>query len=180
MTQRKLTARRVRELLDCNPEAGTLTWRERPGQKSFNTQHAGKPAGECIASDGYVRIKIDGRQYPTHRIIFLHTKGYWPPEFLDHHDGDRQNCSIGNLRPATVTQNNSNRTHASKKGNPRGCRQIKGRWHVYIQADKKRVYVGGFAEREVAARAYLDAAELLHGQFSVAERPAAQAAVSDL
>jgi hypothetical protein len=33
---RKLTAKRVRELLDCDPEAGTLRWKERPGNSSFN------------------------------------------------------------------------------------------------------------------------------------------------
>jgi Demerecviridae HNH endonuclease len=171
---RKLTARRVRELLDCDPEAGTLIWRLRPaGPRQWNTRYAGKPAGTRISNDGYALIRIDSRNYLTHRIVFLHTKGYWPPAMLDHHDGDRQNRAIGNLRPATVEQNNANLPRSSKKGFPRGCWQDpkSGRWQVHIQANKKRVCVGWFDEREVAARAYLDAAELLHGQFSVAERP---------
>jgi hypothetical protein len=33
---RKLTAERVRELLDCDPSTGTLRWKERPGNPSFN------------------------------------------------------------------------------------------------------------------------------------------------
>jgi hypothetical protein len=37
----KLTAKRVRELLDCDPSTGILTWRERAGLKSFNTRLAG-------------------------------------------------------------------------------------------------------------------------------------------
>jgi hypothetical protein len=179
---RKLSARLVRELLDCDPEAGTLTWRLRPGgPRKWNTRYAGKPAGTCISKDdGYARIRIDGKLYLTHRIVFLHTKGYWPPATLDHHDGDRGNRAIGNLRPATFEQNNANLTRRSKKGFPRGCWQDpkSGRWQVHIQANKKRICVGWFDEREVAARAYLDAAELLHGKFSVTERPRPPAASS--
>jgi hypothetical protein len=110
MTHRKLTAKRVRELLDCDPIIGTLTWKFRPdGPRQWNTKYAGKPAGTCIGNDGYARIRIDSKAYLTHRIVFLHTKGYWPPATLDHHDGDRANRAIGNLRPATVGQNNCNR-----------------------------------------------------------------------
>lgn len=172
--RRKLTAKRVREVLDCDPKAGTPTWRHRPASpRQWNTKYAGKPAGTCIGNDGYARIRIDPKAYLTHRIVFLHTKGYWPPATLDHHDGNPQNRTIRNLRPATVGQNNANRTRTSAKGFPRGCWQDPktGRWQVHIQANKKRVCVGWFDEREVAARAYLDAAELLHGKFSVAERP---------
>jgi HNH endonuclease/AP2 domain len=171
---RKLTARRVRELLDCDPKTGMLTWRFRPdGPRQWNTRYVGKPAGTCIRPDGYAAIRIEGKSYLTHRIVFLHTKGYWPPSTLDHHDGDRANRAIGNLRPATVEQNNANLPRTSKKSFPRGCWQDpkSGRWQVHIQANKKRICVGWFDEREVAARAYLDAAELLHGKFSVTERP---------
>jgi hypothetical protein len=45
------TAERVRELLECNPEAGTLSWKPRPGNSQFNIQWAGKPAG-CDRPDG--------------------------------------------------------------------------------------------------------------------------------
>jgi hypothetical protein len=172
---RKLTAARVRELLDCDPEAGTLIWKFRPtGPRQWNTKYAGKPAGTCIGNDGYARIRIDRKAYLTHRIVFLHTKGYWPPATLDHHDGDRANRAIGNLRLATVGQNNANRPRTSKKDFPRGCWQDPktGRWQVHIQANKKRVCVGWFATREAAARAYLDAAADLHGEFAFVNRPA--------
>lgn len=174
MTRRRLTAARIRELLDCDPIAGTLTWRHRPtAPRQWNTRYAGKPAGTCTADDGYSRISIDHKSYLTHRIVFLHTRGYWPPAHLDHHDGNPQNRAIDNLRPATIAQNNLNRRRTSKKGFPRGCWQDpkSGRWQVHIQVDKKRTCVGWFDEREVAARAYLDAAELLHGKFGLAERP---------
>jgi hypothetical protein len=179
---RKLTVRRVRELLDCDPKTGTLTWRFRPdGLRQWNTRYAGKRAGCLRKSDGYETVRIDGKSYLSHRVIFFHQKGYWPPITLDHANGKRAGSgnALGNLRPATFEQNNANLPRRSKKGFPRGCWQDPktGRWQVHIQANNKRICVGWFDEREVAARAYLDAAELLHGQFSVAERPAAQAAV---
>jgi hypothetical protein len=58
MTRRKLTAKRVRELLDCDPEAGTLRWKERPRNPSFNAQWAGKLAGSLDPSNGYLRLMI--------------------------------------------------------------------------------------------------------------------------
>jgi hypothetical protein len=33
--RRRLTAKRVRELLDCEPSTGTLRWKERPGQSEL-------------------------------------------------------------------------------------------------------------------------------------------------
>jgi hypothetical protein len=170
MTARRLTAKRVRELLDCDPETGTLRWKERPGQRSFNTRLAGKLAGLYCPRDGYWRVRIDGRLYLSHRVVFLHVKGYWPPAFLDHSDGNRQNRAIENLRPASVQQNNQNLSRRSKKGYPRGCwRDPKaGRWQVHIQAFNKRICVGWFNSEAAAARAYLDASATLHGTFPLA------------
>jgi hypothetical protein len=72
---RKLTARRVRELLDCDPEAGTLTWRFRPdGPRQWNTRYAGKKAGCLRKQDGYETVRIDGKSYLSHRVLFLHQK----------------------------------------------------------------------------------------------------------
>jgi hypothetical protein len=171
---RKLTARRVRELLDCTPETGELRWRSRPdAPQRWNTRYAGRPTGLSIDSGGYAGLQIEGKRYLAHRVVFLHTKGYWPPHDLDHHDGNRQNNSMSNLRLATSGQNNANVVRVSKKGFPRGCQQDPktGNWRVKIKANGKRVYVGCFSERGMAERAYLDAASLLHGEFSITERP---------
>jgi hypothetical protein len=176
----KLTAKRVRELLDCDPETGALRWRERPGATSFNTRLACKLAGIYCPRDGYWRVRIDGRLYLSHRVVFLHVKGFWPPATLDHRDGNRQNNALDNLRPASIHQNNMNLSRPrNKKAHPRGCWQDPktGRWQVHIQAYGKRVCVGWFATEEAAARAYLDAAAQLHGDFSFTERPAEGAAV---
>jgi Demerecviridae HNH endonuclease len=173
---RKITAARVRQLLDCDPAVGILTWKFRPdGPRQWNTRYAGKRAGHLRKNDGYESVRIDGKEYLSHRVIFFHQKGYWPPVTLDHVNGKRAGSgnALGNLRPATVEQNHQNQTRRSKLGYPRGCWQDpkNGRWKVHIQANGKRIWVGSFSERGMAERAYLDAAFLLHGKFSLAERP---------
>jgi hypothetical protein len=181
MTARRLTAKRVRELLDCDSSTGILTWRPRSGNPAWNTRWAGKQAGSLDRSTGYLRLDIDGRHYYAHRIVFLHVKGWLPKQDLDHKDGNRQNCAIGNLRPASVSQNGANTKSGRqrKRPGPRGCwQEPSGRWQVTTNANGKKVWIGRFATEEAAARAYRDATDALHGEFAVAERPAPMGAAA--
>jgi hypothetical protein len=177
--RRKLTAARVRQLLDCDPERGTLTWRERPDNPSFNVQWAGKPAGAVDPSTGYLRLMVDGKHQYVHRIVFLHAKGWLPPD-LDHIDGDKSNCALSNLRPATKTQNNCNRRVPRKGPGPRGAwlNPKTGKYQVNIwPGGGKRgqsIYLGAYSSPEAAGRAYREAAEDLHGAFAFTERPTAE------
>jgi hypothetical protein len=180
-----LTAKRLRELLDCDPEAGTLRWRERSGNPSFNAQWAGRLAGKLDPSNGYLRLMIDGRHQYVHRMVWLHVKGHLPPRDLDHKDGDKTNCAIGNLRPASKSANNSNRRRSTKQsGAPRGSwrNPRTGKFQAYIEAGGtngvrgKRIFLGSFSTADAAERAYRDAAEDLHGAFAFVNRPDAKPA----
>jgi hypothetical protein len=189
---RHLTAKRVRELLDCDPEAGTLRWKERPGNPSFNAQWAGKLAGSLDPSNGYLRLTIDGRHYYVHRIVWLHTKGWLPKQDLDHWDGDKSRCTIGNLRPASKSANNRNRSSSktvarssstSKTAAPRGSwfNPRTGKFQAYIETSeagaRQRIFLGSYTIAEEAERAYREAAADLHGEFAFVNRPAEGAAV---
>jgi hypothetical protein len=77
--RRKLTAKRIGELLDCDPSTGTLRWKERPGNPCFNARWAGRHAGTFDRTTGYRRVMIDGRYYYEHVIVWVHSRGYWPP-----------------------------------------------------------------------------------------------------
>jgi hypothetical protein len=79
--RRKLTAERVRKLLDCDPSTGTLRWKERPDCPAF--KFAGRRAGTFDRTTGYRRVMIDGRYYYEHVIVWVHSRGYWPPRQLD-------------------------------------------------------------------------------------------------
>ena len=123
---------------------------------------------------------IDGQHQYVHRIVWLHTKGRLLSKDLDHIDGDKTNCAISNLRPATKAQNNANRRSTSKSGSPRGSwfNPKTRAYQVNIEAGGrngkrgKSIYLGSYRSPEAAERAYREAAEELHGAFSVTARPA--------
>jgi hypothetical protein len=179
MTARaKLTAKRVRELLTCTPDEGRLIWKPRanPSPSNWNHRWAGQEAGWLDPSTGYRKLEIDGRVYPLHRVVFLWCKGWLPQRDIDHIDGDKTNCAIGNLRPATKTQNSQNRRPPVKRSDaPPGCSWVPARqkWMVYVTSEGKRQFIGRYADREVAAQAYCDAVAALHGAFAFSARPAA-------
>jgi Demerecviridae HNH endonuclease len=178
--RRKLTAARVRELLDCDPQRGILTWRERPGNPSFNAQWAGKLAGSIDPTTGYLRVMIDGTHQYVHRMVWLHTKGWLPSKDLDHKDGDKTNCAIWNLRPATKAQNNANRRSPSRRtAGPCGSRfdPKSGMYRVSISTGGangrhgKSINLGMYSNPATAEQAYREAAEDLHREFALSRRP---------
>src|SRR5262249_14466090 len=101
--QQKLTATRVRELLDYDPDSGWLTWRT-----PRNGTRIGARAGS-LKSDGYRRIKIDGTNYAEHRVIWLLVTGRWPDRDIDHIDGRRDDNRIAFLRDCSKSENVRNR-----------------------------------------------------------------------
>jgi hypothetical protein len=76
------------ELLEYNPESGIFTWR--------GTNRRGRVAG-CRASDGYVKIAVDRRQYLAHCLAWLYVHGKWP-HYVEHINGIRHDDRIANLR----------------------------------------------------------------------------------
>jgi hypothetical protein len=68
-----LTAERLREVLDYNPETGVFTWKVRTSIRVV----AGKVAGS-VGKRGYLIIGVGGRNYYAHRLAWLHMTGEWP------------------------------------------------------------------------------------------------------
>jgi len=176
MSRTKLTASRVRELLDYDPDTGEFRWRPRLNNPQFNARLAGKIAGH--EEEGYWRIRFDGRNHAAARLAWLYMKGWLPKSDVDHRDGNGLNNRFANLRACTTkSQNRVNQRMPQQRGShPVGCCWIESRkkWQVYIGANRQRIFVGLFDSRAAAERAYLDAAAELHGRFSVTARPAAE------
>jgi hypothetical protein len=101
-----LTAERLRELLDYDPETGRFIWRkDHPTAKHIK---AGSVAGTKNGR-GYWVIGVAGAKYVAHRLAWLYVTGEWPAHLVDHENGDRLDNRFANLREATDSQNNFNR-----------------------------------------------------------------------
>ena len=92
----QLSRKRLRELFDYNSDSGLFV---RKITVSANATK-GRIAG-CPAKNGYLRIRIDGRYYYSHRLAWLYQFGEWPSEDLDHINGVRDDNLIANLRCAS-------------------------------------------------------------------------------
>jgi hypothetical protein len=165
-----LTQARLRELLTYDPATGIFT--RCVGRGGVR---AGSVAG-CVWEKGangpYLRISIDGRQYSAHRLAFLWITGEFPPDDVDHIDGDGLNNRLGNLRAATRTQNLANRRR--HKNNTSGFKGVsfhkrERRFRAKIQVGGKTQNLGSFDTAESAHAAYCAAAEKTHGAFARAK-----------
>jgi len=99
---------------------------------------------------GYLKLKIKGKSYFVHRIIFTMHTGL-NPEIVDHIDRNPSNNVIENLRAATRQQNNSN--SGLRKDNTSGIKGVtwhKNKWNVRVSVNNKRIHLGCFEDLELA------------------------------
>lgn len=127
---------------------GELYWKV----KSLNNKF--KP-GDLIENKklfGRRQIKINGKQYLIHRIIYMIHYGFMPNQ-IDHIDGNPNNNKIENLREATALQNAQNAK--LRKDN---CSGIKGvawvkrdqKWRVQLSINGKIKSFGNYFDLKVA------------------------------
>jgi hypothetical protein len=159
MAKADLTAERLRELLDYNPETGIFTWRQAPS----NSIKAGSIAGSKN-HDGYRRIKINLIDHAAHRLAWFYVHGVWPAHEIDHINGIRTDNRICNLRDVPRMDNMQNQRTAQRgaKSGFLGVYSNHGKWRAAIQVNKKTIALGNFATPEEAHQAYLEAKRRLH------------------
>ena len=159
-----LSAERLRELLVYDPATGIFRWdvagRDGPGTK-------GSVAG--TASQRYWQITIDRRRYLAHRLAFLYMTGKWPPDHVDHIDGDGFNNRFDNLRLATRSQNQGNRR--INRNNTTGIKGViyvapRKKWWATIRVGGRVRHLGYFATAQEAAEARNRSAVEHFGNFA--------------
>jgi hypothetical protein len=128
-------------------EDGNLYWKIKPSKKISIGAKAG-----YIDKKGYIQIRIDGKFYLGHRIIFAMHNGYMP-EFIDHIDGNPFNNLIENLREATLSQNQFN--SKTRKDNLSGIKGVtwntaRNKWQVQLQVNRKNKYFGLYQDIDYA------------------------------
>lgn len=116
--------------------------------------------------DGYIRVRVGGKEYRAHRVIWEMFNGPIPEGILiDHKDGDVYNNRIENLRAVTRQQNNMN---SRKKGNrdlPKGVSRSRNKYRAKIYYNGEEHCLGTFDTIENAQAAYYEAASILHGEY---------------
>jgi hypothetical protein len=159
-----LTQARLKELLHYDPETGVFTWRVPPSGRVA----AGERAG-FVHEQKYRCIRISGRKYREHRLAWLYVNGRWPPNQIDHRDGNILNNRIDNLREASSSQNRANSRISVK--NTSGYKGVswdvsKGKWSARIGVAGKQIHLGRYHCPEKAHAAYCTAAERYFGEFA--------------
>lgn len=157
-----LTATRVRELFDYDGVTGNLIRRESSGRR----WKAGQVAG-CRKPDGYLSIRIDGKLYQHHRVVWLHVHGEWPQADIDHKNRDRSRNAVDNLRDVPRSKNMANAgAHKDSTSGIKGVDWHKQRqkWRARITVDGKEKNLGLYATAQEALAARLSAAKAIHGE----------------
>ena len=154
-----LTQKRLKELFSYEPTTGLFT--RIVGRNSSNAK-AGSVAG-CLASNGYIRICVDGKKYQAHRLAYLYMVGAWPVNMIDHRDNCKHNNIWTNLRPATRPENRLN-SGASKNNilGHKNIRKVDSSYQVKVQG----AYVGCSTNLETAIAWRDFAVEFCNGDFA--------------
>ena len=159
-----ITSDELKQRLHYDPESGVFTWLPGGGPRARGI------AGTVYSNQRgtYRNIRVLGEVHGAHRLAYLYMTGGWPPEFIDHINGNGLDNRWENLRAATRSQNLANRQKPTKsKSGFKGVQQISPHsWQASIRKDNKSYYLGLFTSPEEAHEAYKAAARELHGEFA--------------
>ena len=166
----------LRECVRYDQETGVLTWLIRPlhhfknahGMNTFNAKYSGKRSGSLMNGQ-YMIIRLGGKHYLSHRVIWKLMTGADPVLPIDHKDGNKQNNSWGNLRQATKQENAFNQ--GTSRRNKTGFKGVsfdkeRGKFYSCIRANGRTMSLGRFDSAESAYQAYQIAARRFHGDFA--------------
>lgn len=127
----------------------------------------GKKAGR-VDSQGYVVVRVKGKDVRAHRVIFCMHHGF-VPSFVDHADGNKTNNKIENLRQCSISENSTNKKlGANNTSGAKGVSWHKatGKWQVNISVNKRQRNFGYFEDFEFAELVAVEARNKYHGCFA--------------
>ncbi|QIO01908.1 homing endonuclease [Salmonella phage falkor] len=165
-----ITQEELKEILDYDLETGIFTWKPNSNKnKSWNTKHAGKPAGSKVS--GYIRITINKSKYYAHRLAYLYVLGAIPAK-IDHRDLDGTNNAWDNIRKASSSDNGANRNKRSD--NTSGYKNISwhsltNKWHVQVMKEGKSISGGYITELKDAVDVANKLRLKVFGEFATQE-----------
>jgi len=163
------TQERVKAALSYNSETGLFRWIEPRRGRVFMSV-----AGHIDSSTGYRRVVLDDRSYYAAKLAWLYSFGEYPECVVDHINRVKDDDRLINLRLATQSQNMANsvmfthNTSGTKGVYFYESRAVKGwaPWWAYINKEGKRISLGYFNSKKVAAMARQEAELELFGEFA--------------
>lgn len=159
-------------------EDGRLFWKHRPIEhfktektwKRWNSRNAGEEAGYKWKSRGSPRhiVSLNKSNFYRSQIVWLLHHGQWADR-IDHKNRDATDDRIGNLRPASASQNGANSLISCN--NTSGFKGVsfekrRNHWRAYIKVNRRFIHLGSFPTPEEAHAAYLEAARQYFGEFA--------------
>jgi hypothetical protein len=164
------TQQRAKELFEYHSDGYLI----RKVSGSGRSNKAGDKVGHYAAKNlgqrnaRYITTKINGEHWCVHKLIFLWHHGY-VPEQLDHINRNTLDNRIENLRPATASQNASNRklfSNSTSKAKGVSWVSYRNKWFVYVDINKTRKNIGYFDDFELAELVAIEAREKYHGAYA--------------
>ncbi len=153
---------RLMRFVNYDPKTGQFT-----GKASGGRRYSGRPLG-TKRRRGYISLRIEGKDYPAHKLAWLYVYGVWP-ELLDHVNRNPSDNRIENLRECNTAQNCQNsRRPSNNESGYKGVSWDKHarKWEVRIRAFGKSEYLGLYKTPEEGAAVYDKAALRLHQEFA--------------
>jgi hypothetical protein len=114
---------------------------------------------------GYVTVRIKGKQYQAHRLIWMFCNGAMPKGEIDHINHIKSDNRIENLRDVSLRENSLNQSvRSDNTSGTVGVFWYKAnkRWLAKIQIDGDYKYLGSFVNYSDAVNARKNA-EVLYG-----------------
>lgn len=148
---KKLTQKRLKELLRYSKETGHFTWNVSKGSRA----KAGMVAG-TVQGAGYITIQIDKKIYLAHRLAWLYVEGYFPETLIDHKNRNKSDNRFCNLRVASKQCNarNSNTRRDNKSVVTGVCYdKSRGKWLVQMMVNGEKLNLGRYEDMLDAVKA---------------------------
>lgn len=163
MVKNELTQTRLKELLEYNPLTGEWKWH--------------KPVGGCkkswfagsLGGTGDLYIRVDGKLYKAHRLVFLYMMGYFPSEVVDHINGSRCDNTWKNLRECSQSENMRNSRKCLTNTSGHKCvswRKDRNKWAVRVRVLGQYKSFGCYSDFELACLVADEVRDKYHGEFA--------------
>ncbi len=118
-----------------------------------NGPEVGEETGYFVK--GYLRVRVKGRDFRLHHLVWFLTHGSWPEKSIDHIDGDRGNNHPNNLRLVSHAKNmrGYNKPQQGTTSKYRGVsyRKNTSKYCAQLKEDYVAIHLGYYKTEEEAA-----------------------------